>query len=221
MNRINGRRSATGFALVTALMFLTVLTILGLSSMQGSVQQERMAGNQRDRNVAFQAAELALRDAERDLGSRRADGTNFCFGGATGCRPVDQRPTNASTRLGFWAMGPTIRQNWTPTCGLGQCWSLDRTTAPAPVWDDTQANWSPQPGSSGSNPTVAYGTYTGATAIPGVAAQPRYIMEVFPANTQDFYGTGGTQGLVFRITARAVGQNTNTVVQLQSVVLAN
>lgn len=74
MNRINGRRSATGFALVTALMFLTVLTILGLSSMQGSVQQERMAGNQRDRNVAFQAAELALRDAERDLGSRRADG---------------------------------------------------------------------------------------------------------------------------------------------------
>jgi type IV pilus assembly protein PilX len=110
-----------------------------------------------------------------------------------------------------------LRQSWTPSCVLGQCYSSDNTSASAPVWDDTQANWSPQSGSSGNNPTVQYGTYTGAIAIPNVAQQPRYIMEIFPANNADVYGTGGTQKVVFRITVRAVGQNPNTVVVLQSV----
>lgn len=217
-NRLRQR----GFVLVTALIFMLVLFMLGLSSMQGSTLEERMAGNQRDRNIALQAAEMALRDAERDLSSLQADGITFCPGGvgctgAAAIRNALERPTDASMRQGFWAMGPIIRQTWTTTCTGGQCWSLDNTSLSKPVWDDTQANWSPQSGSTGSLPTINYGSYTGATAIPGVAEQPRYIMEVFPANTLDVYGTGNTQGLVFRITARAVGQNPNTVVMLQSV----
>ena len=56
-----------GVALVVALIFLAVLTILGVAIARNSSMEERMAGNTRDRDLAFQAAEAALRDAEADL----------------------------------------------------------------------------------------------------------------------------------------------------------
>lgn len=56
-----------GASLVIALMFLIVLTVLGLVAVRSSTMQERMAGNDRDRAVAFEAAEAALRDAELDI----------------------------------------------------------------------------------------------------------------------------------------------------------
>ncbi len=56
-----------GASLVIALMFLIVLTILGLVAVRSSILQERMAGNDRDRAIAFEAAEAALRDAEVDI----------------------------------------------------------------------------------------------------------------------------------------------------------
>lgn len=60
-------RSQRGVSLVIALMFLIVLTVLGLVAVRSSTVQERMAGNDRDRAIAFEAAEAALRDAERDV----------------------------------------------------------------------------------------------------------------------------------------------------------
>lgn len=53
-----------GAVLVTAMLLLLVLTIIGVTVMQMSRMQERMAGNSRDSNLAFQAAEGALRNAE-------------------------------------------------------------------------------------------------------------------------------------------------------------
>ena len=46
-----------GSALIIALIFLLIMTLLGISTMQGTSQQEIMARNVRDRNLAFQAAE--------------------------------------------------------------------------------------------------------------------------------------------------------------------
>ncbi len=57
-----------GTALVMALVFLVVLTILGMSTMNTTLLQERMSGNLKDRQVAFQAAESALISAENWLG---------------------------------------------------------------------------------------------------------------------------------------------------------
>ena len=54
----------TGSALIVALSILVVLTLLGVASMQGSSLQEKMAGNSRDAQVAFQAAEAAIRQGE-------------------------------------------------------------------------------------------------------------------------------------------------------------
>lgn len=69
-----------GSALIVALVFLLVMTLIGTTAMQGTSQQESMAGNVRNRNLAFQAAEAALRAAE-----------NALDGGATGTALVSNR----------------------------------------------------------------------------------------------------------------------------------
>jgi len=56
-----------GAALIIGLIVLTALTLLGLSGMRTAQVEERMAGNFRNRSLAFQGAEAALRDAEAYL----------------------------------------------------------------------------------------------------------------------------------------------------------
>nr|WP_286086982.1 PilX N-terminal domain-containing pilus assembly protein [Halomonas sp. S3-1-1] len=53
--------------MVLCLIFLAIVTLVSLSSMQGSLVQGRMAANQQDYSVALQAAETALQEAERIL----------------------------------------------------------------------------------------------------------------------------------------------------------
>lgn len=59
-----------GAVLVTAMLLLLVLTVIGVTVMQMSRMQERMAGNSRDVNLAFQAAEGALRNGELYIGDQ-------------------------------------------------------------------------------------------------------------------------------------------------------
>lgn len=54
----------SGFALIAALIFMIVLTIIGVSVATSTTGEERIARNFRDRDIAFAAAEAALRDAE-------------------------------------------------------------------------------------------------------------------------------------------------------------
>ncbi len=56
-----------GAALITGLIFLVVLTLISLAAMRATSLEERMAGNARDQDVAFQAAEAAMRDAMKQL----------------------------------------------------------------------------------------------------------------------------------------------------------
>jgi len=53
-----------GTALVMTLVFLVLLTMLGITAINTSTLEERMAGNTKDQNLSFQAAETALRAAE-------------------------------------------------------------------------------------------------------------------------------------------------------------
>lgn len=69
-NRYGGaatRAAQRASALIIALIFLLLLTLLGTTAMRSTSMQERMAGNTRDWNLAFQAAEAALRQAENWL----------------------------------------------------------------------------------------------------------------------------------------------------------
>jgi type IV pilus assembly protein PilX len=65
----NSSRSQRGVALFLALVVLLIITVLGVSGLQTTTLEERMAANARDRDLAFQAAEAALIDAERFLNS--------------------------------------------------------------------------------------------------------------------------------------------------------
>ncbi len=167
-----------GAALITSLIFLIVLTLIGVTAARMSSLEERMAGNLRDRALAMQAAELALRDAERDiLNSGRVSGISDF---AADCDQDDA--------------------NNTPDDGL--CYNGAAGFA-APVWTLFSMT---------AAPSVGYGDITGATAVPLVSAQPRYLIEGIrkapPGSGDSFF---------YRITVRAQGVNANTVVMLQEV----
>lgn len=53
-----------GVALVMSMVFLMILTIIGVTAMTTASLEEKMAGNQQNKNSAFQAAEAALRVGE-------------------------------------------------------------------------------------------------------------------------------------------------------------
>ncbi|HKU15855.1 MAG TPA: PilX N-terminal domain-containing pilus assembly protein [Steroidobacteraceae bacterium] len=76
--------SQRGAVLVVSLLLLLVMTLLALGASQSTRLQERMAGNQRDSELALQASEQSLRGAERVLapnGTRLAT----CLTPAAGC----------------------------------------------------------------------------------------------------------------------------------------
>lgn len=78
------RRRQHGAVMVVSLVILLIVTMIAVSSMQGTVLEEKMAGNSRDRNLAFQTAESGIREAELfvdnivSLGA--FDGTGGLFG---------------------------------------------------------------------------------------------------------------------------------------------
>lgn len=56
-----------GAVLVVGLIFLALMTLIGVTAFSVATQEERMAGNARDRLRALEAAELALRACENRL----------------------------------------------------------------------------------------------------------------------------------------------------------
>lgn len=87
----------TGVVLFTAMIFLIILMLIGTNSVQNSTLEERMAGNTRNRDMAFQAAEAALRQAENTL-------TTWRVGPWTGAVPAGlvNNPTHAND-IGYWS----------------------------------------------------------------------------------------------------------------------
>ncbi|RJX33296.1 MAG: hypothetical protein C4516_02575 [Oxalobacter sp.] len=61
------KRFQNGSVLITGLIFLMILTMIALSSLSGGTMEEKLAANDRDRQVALQAAEAILREAETSL----------------------------------------------------------------------------------------------------------------------------------------------------------
>ncbi|MBC3272141.1 pilus assembly protein PilX [Pseudomonas sp. SWRI81] len=61
---LHQRQTQHGMVLLISLVFLLLLTLIGLSSMQSANLQEKMAGSVSLRNQSFQSAEAALRVGE-------------------------------------------------------------------------------------------------------------------------------------------------------------
>lgn len=147
-------KSQRGASLIVVMMILIVVSILGVSGAQIAMMSERGARNDRDMQIAWQAAEAALLDATADM-SDSTSARKSLFDG--------------TTHAGF-----------EPGCGTsgnsrGLC---DVTVSGKPAWlrvdfTDTSAN----------APTTAYGTFTGKTFTTGSTGvqpskPPRYVIEL-------------------------------------------
>ena len=80
-------RRERGASLVVALIFLVIMAMLGVTVAGVTGLEERMASNTRDRDLALQAAEAALHDAElrlNDSGFRATAFPNFTLTRANG-----------------------------------------------------------------------------------------------------------------------------------------
>ncbi len=60
----NSLKQQSGVVLMVSLIFILMLSLIGVSGSQVTSLEEKMAGNSRDQNIAFQSAEAALRAGE-------------------------------------------------------------------------------------------------------------------------------------------------------------
>lgn len=99
-------RRQSGAVLVVSLLFLLILTMIGVASMQTTTMEEKMAGNMRDRGVALQAAESGIRDGEAFIESVASTAAfNSSNGGLYGEFETPPEPFAAAT----WASDTTSR----------------------------------------------------------------------------------------------------------------
>lgn len=84
-----------GFVLTMALVFLVLLTIIGVTALSTTTLEEKMAGNMKDRNLAFQSAETALLAGEQWVDAQL------------------QKPGFPNTANGLYSVDPTSAvANW-------------------------------------------------------------------------------------------------------------
>lgn len=77
--RSAGQRGAA--TLVTVLILLLVVALIGLASLRGTLMEENMSASVRDRGLAFQAAEAALREGELLAATKPALPASGCLKG--------------------------------------------------------------------------------------------------------------------------------------------
>jgi type IV pilus assembly protein PilX len=178
--------------MITTLILLVIATLLGLAAAQIVLMSERGGRYERDRQIAFQAAEAALLDAESDLRD------------ATGSNSRSNRFSPRST-LGF------IEGCGTSDTLRGLC--LPAEIGTTPVWREIDFS-----DTSDDAPSVALGTFTGrslASGSEGVqpALAPRYIIEAIDDPTPGI--DLRSPRYIYRITAVGFGPRVETQVMLQ------
>lgn len=72
--------------MAVALILLIVIALVGLAAMRGTIMQQKMANNTYDREVAFQAAEAAMRVATARIGVYTSDIARDCSVTGTKCQ---------------------------------------------------------------------------------------------------------------------------------------
>jgi type IV pilus assembly protein PilX len=204
----------SGVALVVVMIFIVILSTIAAFAARRAFLGEGIARSQLDVEIATQAAEAALRDAEIDL---RIQDPGLRTGAS--CDRGEARPLKATT-LGNPYFGDA--------CPRGQC----RTSAgashaayaaasnfsssvnPLPWWPGANSRWnntfsSKAPTSCSFDGAVPLGTFTGTARIRGVLRQPEYMVEPMQRGKE----------LYFRVTARGWGLNPGSEVVLQSFII--
>lgn len=143
-----------GVALLLSLLLLLVLSVATIAAIQTGGLQERIAGNTRDRNTAFNAAESALRDAE------------------------DYMSTELNLPLFDGSVGGHYQMNTFPAL------TVTRVAANTQNDGSNPAIWSDPAGLTYLKTNgIAYGNKTSVATLPDVTTQPRYIIEQMTPDT--------------------------------------
>ncbi len=190
-----------GMTLISTLLILLVVLMLGIAAAQIAVQGEKSSRNDRDHQIAFQAAEAALLDAEMDIeyspDASRSRSDLFSSASAIGF------PAEAGS-----ACGSGEQNNY-----LGLCHHSE--TGALPIWHTV--NFMDDVASTASS--VPYGRFTGQSfhiangSLP--VKLPRYIVELM---LYKMPGSGTDEKSYFyRITAVGFGARETTQVALQTV----
>jgi type IV pilus assembly protein PilX len=124
-----------GFSLVVVLVLLIVTSILGIAVLRSSSMQERMSANMRDRSLAMQAAESALRFAQNEVLGAAADGWDKKIPLPEDCVAKSICPTGSAAT---WRAAPTIvvdgvsttSEYWVEYLGLGPGYKGSCDTVP-------------------------------------------------------------------------------------------
>lgn len=196
LDQYRSKEGQQGASLVIALLMLVVILMLGASSAQIALQEQKAARNDRDRQIAFQAAEAALMDAELDIE------------GATG--------ENARSAL----FERHSAEGFVEGCGngmssrhLGLC--SRAAEGATPIWQEVDFL-----DTSSSPASVPYGHFTGQffqTAAGSLPSKlPRYIIELMPFNQEGQGATAEDMTYFYRVTAIGFGLRDSTQVVLQT-----
>jgi type IV pilus assembly protein PilX len=190
-------KNSQGSVLIVSLVFLLLLTIVGVSAMNMTNLEEKMTGNFRDHDMAFQTAEAALLDAESYVEDTfdidRALTSPACSGSSC----------------------------YTDECDDGLCFHGEFTSSSAPVnncSNGTTKEWEDNAIWSDTAKTRAI-----ETEITGTVGNARYIIEFRcfvpkdPTNADPDPAIFAQWSPAFRITALAGGASTDAQVMLQSI----
>jgi type IV pilus assembly protein PilX len=193
------QRGECGAALVVALFMLIAILLLGASAAQLALQGEKAARAERDREIAFYAAEEALMDAENDIeGSLAALERSAMF-----------EPDGTPGFVDGCGDG-------TAGANLGLC--TRAADGDAPAWQNIDVS----DDAAGSTRSVPYGAFTGASMQTGEGflpfRRPRYMIEALPYTQEgeDAGPEGPAQRHFFRVTSIGFGPRETSQVVLQS-----
>lgn len=194
MNRFTHRNPArsAGFALFTALIFLLVLTVIGVAMFGDVGQQQRMAGNLQQKYRALSAANSAVSVAQNYLQTALATTAD------TSCTGL---VTAARVCLYGSLPDPAADTTWTGGSAVGV--QLDGTNFSGVV--------NAAGGTEGAY--AAYPEYY-IEKVPGIPLVPGYSMGLGQQ-----YGGGSPPADLFRITGWGLGGNAGAVAVVQSLYL--
>ena len=196
-------RQQQGATLVFALCMLVMMLLLGVSAAQLALQGERAARAERDRHIAFQAAEEALMDAQIDIEGRPGvPGRSAAFDSAASF--ADDCAAVASAGAGG--------------AQTGLC--LPAASGDPALWRQLALD------ADDAGALVDYGRFTGAAMASGAgmlpSRRPRYLVELLPAHLPgeevagEAAGAGYLAGYLYRVTAIGFGAQADTQVVLQT-----
>ena len=175
-----------GASLVMVMMILVIVSLLGVSGAQIALMSERGARNDRDVQIAFQAAETALYDATNDMEN------------------VDV----ATRSTLFTPLNNLVFISGCGTTGTRKGLCLPAPTGDKPVWLTTDFT-------ATDSPTTEFGEFTGASFDAGTAgvrpaAKPRYVIETISIQSKVIgsdrsKSSATSQITVYRVTAMGFG----------------